>query len=79
MVYYVISEVDRREPILVREVEFMRGESLKAFEMRMHEVEHEIIVRVGDQEAMGGETKGWDNAPSKNYLQYILGIYLYLR
>ena len=40
----MIREVDRGEPILVREVEFMRGESLKAFEMRMHKVEHEIIV-----------------------------------
>jgi phosphoribosylglycinamide formyltransferase len=44
MLRYVISEVDRGEPILVREVEFRSGESLEELEERIHEVEHEIIV-----------------------------------
>jgi phosphoribosylglycinamide formyltransferase len=44
VLHYAISEVDRGEPILVREVKFRSGESLDELEERMHEVEHEIIV-----------------------------------
>ena len=44
MIHYVISEVDRGQPILVREVEVRKGESLAELEERMHEVEHGAIV-----------------------------------
>jgi phosphoribosylglycinamide formyltransferase len=44
MVHYVVAEVDRGKPILVREVEFREGESLEGLEGRMREVEHGIIV-----------------------------------
>ena len=42
--HYVITEVDRGEPILVREVECKRGETLEQLENRIHEIEHRIIV-----------------------------------
>lgn len=44
MIHYVISEVDRGEPILVREVAIGEGESLAQLEDRIHAVEHEAIV-----------------------------------
>lgn len=44
MIHYVISEVDRGEPILVREVEVRPGEGLGELEERIHGVEHEAIV-----------------------------------
>jgi phosphoribosylglycinamide formyltransferase len=44
MIHYVISEVDRGEPILVKEIECQQGESLEALEERIHRVEHVAIV-----------------------------------
>ncbi|RPA86819.1 phosphoribosylglycinamide formyltransferase [Ascobolus immersus RN42] len=44
MVHYVIGEVDRGEPIVVRDVEMKVGESLDDLEARIHAVEHEAIV-----------------------------------
>ncbi|RDW88523.1 hypothetical protein BP6252_00555 [Coleophoma cylindrospora] len=44
MVHFVISEVDRGQPIVVREVQCKSGETLDELETRMHEVEHSIIV-----------------------------------
>ncbi|KAF7879123.1 hypothetical protein EAF04_000322 [Stromatinia cepivora] len=44
MIHYVISEVDRGTPILVREVECKSSETLENLEARMHEVEHKLIV-----------------------------------
>jgi len=44
MVHRVVPEVDRGEPVVVREVEIMDGDSLQDLEGRMHEVEHKIIV-----------------------------------
>ncbi|KAI8995500.1 phosphoribosylglycinamide formyltransferase [Trametes punicea] len=44
MVHRVVKEVDRGEPVLVREVEIMPGEPLEAFEQRLHQVEWKIIV-----------------------------------
>ncbi|EDR08142.1 uncharacterized protein LACBIDRAFT_235377, partial [Laccaria bicolor S238N-H82] len=44
MVHRVVKEVDKGEPIIVREVEFKEGESIEEFEERLHAVEHEIIV-----------------------------------
>ncbi|EMD41757.1 hypothetical protein CERSUDRAFT_35226, partial [Gelatoporia subvermispora B] len=44
MVHRVVKEVDRGEPVIVREVEIKSGEPLEAFEERLHRVEWEIIV-----------------------------------
>ncbi|KAF8299283.1 phosphoribosylglycinamide formyltransferase [Clavulina sp. PMI_390] len=44
MVHKVIKEVDRGEPVLVREVEILPEDDLAALETRIHAVEHEIIV-----------------------------------
>ena len=44
MIHYVIEEVDEGEPILVREVEINKGESLEELEERIHKVEHVAIV-----------------------------------
>lgn len=51
MVHYVIEELDMGEAIAVREIEIREGESKDDFEIRMHELEHEIIVD-GVREAM---------------------------
>ncbi|KAI0757139.1 phosphoribosylglycinamide formyltransferase [Daedaleopsis nitida] len=44
MVHRVVKEVDRGEPVLVREVEILPGEPIEAFEERLHSVEWKIIV-----------------------------------
>ena len=44
MVHHVISEVDMGSPILVREVEIKKGESVEELEERIHQVEWKIIV-----------------------------------
>lgn len=44
MIHYVISEVDRGTPILVREIECRSGETLEELTERIHEQEHQIIV-----------------------------------
>ncbi|KAA1478312.1 phosphoribosylglycinamide formyltransferase [Dentipellis sp. KUC8613] len=44
MVHRVVKEVDRGEPLVVREVEIQKGEPLEAFEERLHRAEWEIIV-----------------------------------
>ncbi|KAI0651719.1 phosphoribosylglycinamide formyltransferase [Trametes meyenii] len=44
MVHRVVREVDRGEPVLVREVEILPGEPIEAFEERLHQVEWKIIV-----------------------------------
>jgi len=44
MVHRVVKEVDRGEPLIVREVEMNKGESIEVFEERLHKVEWEIIV-----------------------------------
>ena len=45
MVHRVIKEVDRGEPLVVREVEIKQEDSLEDLETRIHQVEHEIIVQ----------------------------------
>ena len=45
MVHRVIKEVDRGEPVIVREVEMKKGENIEAFEERLHKVEWEVIVQ----------------------------------
>ena len=44
MVHRVVKDVDAGEPIVVREVPFEEGDTLEAFEARLHAVEHQIIV-----------------------------------
>ncbi|KAG8977664.1 hypothetical protein FRC05_000920 [Tulasnella sp. 425] len=44
MVHYVVQEVDRGEPIIVKEIEIKQGESLEELEARIHQVEHVAIV-----------------------------------
>jgi phosphoribosylglycinamide formyltransferase len=44
MVHRVVKEVDRGEPVVVREVEIRKGEPLAAYEERLHRTEWEIIV-----------------------------------
>ena len=44
MVHYVIDEVDRGAPIMVKEIEW-KGEELEELKERMHFHEHELIVK----------------------------------
>jgi phosphoribosylglycinamide formyltransferase len=44
MVHRVVREVDRGQPLVVREIEIVKGWTLQQLETRIHEVEHEIIV-----------------------------------
>ncbi|KAJ9116122.1 hypothetical protein QFC20_000799 [Naganishia adeliensis] len=44
MVHKVVPEVDAGEPLVVREVPCVKGETLEDLENKIHNVEHEIIV-----------------------------------
>lgn len=44
MVHRVVAEVDAGEPLCVREIEILKGDTLETLEERMHAVEHGIIV-----------------------------------
>lgn len=44
MIHRVIAEVDRGSPILVKELDLIKGESLDDYEDRVHKVEHVAIV-----------------------------------
>lgn len=45
MVHYVIEEVDRGEPLIIKELEIIPGkETLEQYEQRVHEAEHIAIV-----------------------------------
>ena len=44
MVHRVVKDVDKGEPIIIRQVDFVKGESIEEYETRLHNVEHEIIV-----------------------------------
>jgi phosphoribosylglycinamide formyltransferase len=43
MAHYVIAEVDRGTPILVKEIEW-KGEGLEEYKEKVHSHEHELIV-----------------------------------
>lgn len=45
MVHRVVKDVDKGEPIIVRHVDFVKGESIEEYEARLHGVEHAIIVQ----------------------------------
>jgi len=49
MVHRVVKEVDRGEPVVVREVEIKQGDSMQDFEERLHQVEWTIIVQATRQ------------------------------
>ncbi|KAI9681566.1 MAG: hypothetical protein M1829_000763 [Trizodia sp. TS-e1964] len=58
MMHYVVREVDRGEPVLVREVGMREGEELAEFERRVREVEWEVVVegtRLAIQRLRAGE------------------------
>ncbi|KAH3670785.1 hypothetical protein OGAPHI_001301 [Ogataea philodendri] len=44
MIHYVIEEVDKGNPLVVREIEVIKGEPLDKWEERIHALEHEAIV-----------------------------------
>ena len=44
MVHYVIKEVDKGEPLLVREIEMIPGENLKDLKNRIHTVEWPSLI-----------------------------------
>ncbi|KAI5964907.1 ade5 [Candida pseudojiufengensis] len=44
MIHKVITEVDRGEPILVKELDLKKGETLEEYEDRVHKIEHIAIV-----------------------------------
>ncbi|CAN6613607.1 hypothetical protein TRVA0_005S02872 [Trichomonascus vanleenenianus] len=44
MIHKVIAEVDEGEPLVVKEIDIKKGESLEDYEERVHKVEHVAIV-----------------------------------
>lgn len=44
MIHKVIAEVDRGEPVLVKELDLIKGETLEDYETRVHAAEHKAIV-----------------------------------
>ncbi|KAK0197940.1 formyl transferase [Armillaria mellea] len=45
MVHRVVKDVDRGEPLVVREIVFEKDDTLEAFEERLHKFEWEILVK----------------------------------
>jgi phosphoribosylglycinamide formyltransferase len=45
MVHKVIPDVDKGEPLLIEEVPIFETDSLNDLEMRIHSVEHRLIVQ----------------------------------
>ncbi|GAA5898430.1 phosphoribosylglycinamide formyltransferase [Sporobolomyces salmoneus] len=61
MIHRVIPLLDAGEPVVVREVEMIEGESLEGLEERIHKVEHEAIVEaVGVCEKLIRSGEWWD-------------------
>jgi phosphoribosylglycinamide formyltransferase len=61
MIHRVIPLLDAGEPVVVREVEMIEGESLEGLEERIHKVEHEAIVAaVGVCEKLIRSGEWWD-------------------
>jgi phosphoribosylglycinamide formyltransferase len=44
MIHKVIQQVDAGEPLLVKEVDIVKGETLEQYEEKIHSIEHEAIV-----------------------------------
>lgn len=51
MIHYVISEVDRGEPIVVRQIKCKPSEPLEELKTRIHAEEHQLILE-GSQMAI---------------------------
>jgi phosphoribosylglycinamide formyltransferase len=49
MIHEVVKEVDRGQPLLIREVPCQEGDTLADLEERIHEIEHVIIVEATKQ------------------------------
>jgi phosphoribosylglycinamide formyltransferase len=49
MIHHVIDEVDRGEPILIREIECKKGENLEQLKERIHVHEHQLIVEATEK------------------------------
>ncbi|WFD42162.1 phosphoribosylglycinamide formyltransferase 1 [Malassezia psittaci] len=49
MVHEVVAEVDRGAPILVQQVPIYPNQTLDALETKMHQVEHDLLVRAVDK------------------------------
>jgi len=64
MIHYLISEVDRGTPILVREIECKSEETLEELTERIHEQEHQIIVE-GTAMAIIKLWEGRNGSPQK--------------
>jgi len=45
MVHRVIRDVDKGEPIIVREIRMVKGESLEDFQQRLHKEEWDVIAK----------------------------------
>lgn len=67
MIHKVIPLLDAGEPIIIKEIEMIKGESLEDLEIRIHQVEHialvEAVVKIvkilGGKEEEGCRTNGW--------------------
>jgi Formyl transferase len=74
MVHYVIDEVDRGAPIMVKEIEW-EGEELEELKERMHFHEHELIVKatakVAQEIVEGRERKPRDVPKSLSCKVYV--------
>lgn len=44
MIHYVIAEVDEGKPLLVRELDLIKTETVDEYEERVHKLEHQAIV-----------------------------------
>lgn len=44
MVHKVIPEVDKGEPLLIEEVQILKSDTIQDLEMRIHSVEHRLLV-----------------------------------
>lgn len=44
MIHKVIQQVDAGEPLLVKEIDIVKGETLEEYEEKVHKVEHKAIV-----------------------------------
>lgn len=62
MIHKVIAEVDRGEPVLVKELDLIKGETLEQYEDRVHKVEHEAIVE-GTNIVLKELASAWRVAP----------------
>jgi phosphoribosylglycinamide formyltransferase len=49
MIHDVIDEVDRGDPIMIREVECHEGDTLEDLQNRIHSHEHQLIVEATAQ------------------------------